>query len=162
MRLRAINKGEYGLVRALRIAALQDSPGSFGESASEAVARSESYWISMTQSLVDKHVMLVVEIDGKPQGSVYGLLEKDREGGGKVGNMWVNSAYRGQGLGSALLKAVIQWAYTKRLSTLRLWVPVEVPEAKALYSKAGFEFTNKTKLVECESPFHVREMLLQL
>lgn len=162
MRLRAINKGEHKLVRALRIAALQDSPGSFGESVSEVVARPASYWMSMAQSLVDKHVMFVVEIEGKPQGSVYGLCDKDHEDGGRVGGLWVNSAHRGQGLGSALLKAVIQWAYIKRLSKLRLWVPEKAPEAQALYSKAGFEFTHKIKLVECESPFHVREMLLQL
>lgn len=162
MKIRSVNRGEYGLVRELRIAALRDAPGSFAESANEVAARSESYWIALTESLVDKHVMFLVEVDDKPRGTVYGLIDKDREASGRVGGLWVDSAYRGRGLGRSLLNAVIQWARSKNFSAIRLWVPINFPAAKTLYLTAGFEFTDAVKTVECEMPFEVREMLLQL
>lgn len=60
-------------MRELRIAALRDSPESFAASAGDAAARPISYWIDLTESLVEKNVMFLIEIDDKPRGSVYGL-----------------------------------------------------------------------------------------
>ena len=39
MKIRSVNRGEYELVRELRIVALRDSPGSFAESADEVAVR---------------------------------------------------------------------------------------------------------------------------
>lgn len=162
MKIRSINREEYDLVRELRIAALHDAPGSFAESADEVSARPISYWIGQTESLVDPHIMFFIEVDGKPRGSVYGLVDTNHEASGRVGGLWVDSAYRGRGLGRALLDAVIQWARSKNFSTIRLWVPMEVSEAKALYLKAGFEFTDKVKRVECANLLQIQEMQRQL
>ena len=64
MKLRSVNREEYALVRELRIAALRDAPESFAESADEASARPISYWIEQTESLIDPHIMFLVEVDG--------------------------------------------------------------------------------------------------
>ncbi|MEM8642525.1 MAG: GNAT family N-acetyltransferase [Cyanobacteria bacterium P01_G01_bin.54] len=160
MKLRSVNREGHALVRELRIAALRDAPGSFAESADEASARPISYWIEQTQSLVDPHIMFLVEVDGKPRGTIYGLVDQQYKASSRVGGLWVDSAYRGQGLGHLLLNAVLQWTRSKNFGAIRLWVPIEVPAAKALYLKAGFEFTNKVKRVECETPLDIREMQL--
>ncbi|MBT9316204.1 GNAT family N-acetyltransferase [Leptothoe spongobia] len=162
MKIRSINREEHALVRELRIAALRDAPESFAESADEASARPISYWIEQTESLVDPHIMFLVEVDGKPRGTIYGLVDQQHKASGRVGGLWVDSAYRGQGIGYLLLNAVIQWARSKKFSTIRLWVPIEVPAAKALYLKSGFEFTNNVKHVESATPFDIREMQLLL
>ena len=138
MKIRNVSDADHRLVRDLRLAALRDSPGSFGESEREASQKTESYWRDLTHSLTSTHVMFVAEIDGEAHGSVYGLRDTVRSDGARVAGMWVESSHRRRGLGRALLRAVVQWARAQEFAALRLWVPENSPAACALYSGLGF------------------------
>ena len=162
MQIRTVKESEHALVRELRIAALNDAPESFAESAQAASARPEDYWIDLARSLTDEHVMFIAELDGKACGFVFGLRDVDNPNNGRVGGMWVASAYRGRGLGTALLAAVVQWGKTEEFSTVRLWVPASGVRAQSLYSKTGFVFNGQTKSVLGDTPFVVSEMELEL
>ena len=162
MQIRRIRDCEHDLVRELRIAALRDAPTSFAESVHDASGRPESYWVELTRSLADKHVMFLAEEGGEARGSVYGIRDQDNSNGGRVGGMWVDSQHRARGLGTALLEAVVQWAMLEGFSAIRLWVPPNSQEAKALYVKAGFVPTGDTKSVPGDLAFVVNEMVLNL
>jgi ribosomal protein S18 acetylase RimI-like enzyme len=78
----------------------------------------------------------VVAVDG---GQVIGMLhvEATRHGFGEVG-MCVDSAWRGRGVGSALMRAAISLAREQGLHKLSLEVFAHNTAAIALYHRCGF------------------------
>jgi ribosomal protein S18 acetylase RimI-like enzyme len=72
-------------------------------------------------------------------GQVVGMLhvEATRHGFGEVG-MCVDRAWRGRGVGSALMRAAISLARERRLHKLSLEVFAHNTAAIALYRKCGF------------------------
>lgn len=162
IQVRRVEPSEHPLVRALRLQALRDAPGSFAESASAASEHPERYWVALTRAVTGAQAMFVVEVDGQACGSVYGLRDDADPEGARVGGMWVASAARGEGHGRALLRAVLEWAAAQGCARVRLWVPADSPAACGLYSSAGFAFTGATKVIESAAAFTVREMRLEL
>ena len=162
MQIRTIKQSEHTLIRELRLAALQDAPDSFAESAQDVSLLPESYWIELARSLTSKHVMFIAELDGNECGSVYGIRDENDPYGARVGGMWVATTCRRRGVGTALLAAVIEWSKTEGLSTVRLWVPASGNHAQSLYSNNGFALTGETKSACHDGPFEIREMMLDL
>jgi RimJ/RimL family protein N-acetyltransferase len=72
-------------------------------------------------------------------GRIVGTLhvEVSRHGFGELG-MLVDRAWRGQGVGSALMRAAVDWARGQRLHKLCLEVFAHNTAAIALYRKCGF------------------------
>ncbi len=153
---------EHTLVRKLRLAALRDAPDAFGETLNDAMERPDEYWIELTDSLAKKHAMFTATVEGAVRGSVFGIRDDRNPNGGRLGGMWVDSAYRRRGLGLALLEAVVDWATSQGFDAVRLWVPVHSPRAKSLYLKASFKPTGITSVAESTSPFEIEEMILTL
>jgi len=143
MHLRRLASHEVDLHRDLRLRALRDAPDSFGDTLAEAAAQPQSYWEDLTRSVTepDRHVMFLACRGEAVLGSTYGLLDRGRTETGRVGGMWVDAAWRGRGVGRALLEAVFHWAREGGLKRLELWAPAHNPAAIALYSRAGFEAT---------------------
>lgn len=56
-----------------------------------------------------------------------------------VTNFYVRAEYRGKGIGSKLLSAVLDWSRSQNLHTVILW-PTE--RSKSFYSRHGFSITN--------------------
>ena len=75
---------------------------------------------------------------GPPVGGV-GLRAIDAPGTGEVRRLWVDPAWRGQGLGRALMAALEQEAADLGHTTLRLATGDRQPEAVALYESTGWE-----------------------
>ena len=143
MRVRTLASGEVELHRALRLRALRDAPDSFGETLSHAEAQPVSYWEEMTRHVTGPsgQIMALACEGDEVVGSVYGLLDRERADMGRVGGMWVDPAWRGRGIGQALLRAVFDWGRVRGLRRLGLWAPVHRPAAIAPYTKAGFRHT---------------------
>jgi len=64
---------------------------------------------------------------------------------GYVTNVYTRPAYRGQGIGSALLARVVQWAKDREMDALFVW-PSE--RAVSFYQRAGFRADNE--ILECQ------------
>lgn len=87
--------------------------------------------------------------DGEVVGSVH--VDRSRHGYGEV-NMAVARAWRGRGVGSALLVAAIEWAREQGLHKLSLGVFPHNAAAIALYRKHGFvEEGRRSKQIRRES-----------
>jgi GNAT superfamily N-acetyltransferase len=65
---------------------------------------------------------------------------------GYVTNFYVRPSHRNQGLGTVLLRRVVDWARARDLETLVVWPS---RRSRSLYSRAGF------------APGEVREMVLR-
>jgi GNAT superfamily N-acetyltransferase len=95
-------------------------------------------------------------------GSAYGLLDPDQREAGRVGGMWVTPAARRQGVGRALLQAVMAWARGRYLKRLGLWAPAHSPAAVALYRQAGFRETGQRKPLPTIPALQIIEMACEL
>jgi len=69
MQIRCIVEQDYKQVRELRLAALQDSPDSFADSLRVTQDKPTQYWMELTKSLCNEHVMFILEQDRKLVGS---------------------------------------------------------------------------------------------
>lgn len=64
---------------------------------------------------------------------------------GYVTNVYTRPTYRGQGIGSALLARVVQWARDRDIDALFVW-PSQ--QAVSFYERAGFRADNE--ILECQ------------
>lgn len=59
-------------------------------------------------------------------------------GAAALTSLWVDPNFRGRGLGSALIGAVVGWARERDLSEVVLWVTEGNQHAESLYLRNGF------------------------
>ena len=163
MQIRSLCSTEVSLHRALRLRALKDTPDAFAESFEEVAARPMSYWEALTQSVTasGQHVMFLASIDEEVYGCTYGLLDSKQDDAARVGGMWVDPSQRKRGLGGALLKAVVLWAYEQQRTHMGLWAPTNHPEAVALYRRAGFVETGDIKPFPNQPSLQIMAMTLK-
>jgi RimJ/RimL family protein N-acetyltransferase len=91
---------------------------------------------AMRDALLERRTVGWVALDGRAvigDLSVFELQLPEPELG-----MVVDAAYRGRGIGRALLDAAVAWARTNERPALRLRVFPENEPARALYRAAGF------------------------
>jgi GNAT superfamily N-acetyltransferase len=149
VKVRKLESHEISLHREIRLRAFRDAPDAFADTAAGAEARPQSYWEDLTRSVTQhgRHVMFLACEGTAVYGSVYGLRDPDSGDTVRVGGIWVDTAYRRQGTGKALLEAVTSWAREEGFSRLRLWAPVVAVGALALYRQAGFNDTGHRRTV---------------
>ena len=151
---------ETALHRDIRLRALRDAPDSFGEAAAEAERRPESYWEELTRTVTEpgRHVMFLA-CDGEAVlGSTYGLRDLRDGDAGRVGGTWVARPHRRQGIGKALLQAVVLWAKEQGFRRLRLWAPESSTAARSLYRQAGFDETGRRRALPANAALEIVEL----
>ena len=161
---RRLKPDEVELHRDLRLQALGDSPGSFGETLAEAAERPTTYWEGLTRSVTESggHVMFITFEGDAPIGSAYGLRDQERSDGGRVGGMWVRPESRRKGVGSTLLHAVVDWARACAFTRVALWAPDQNPAAMALYRRDGFRETGNRRSLATNETVYVVEMNVEI
>ena len=131
--IRALGADDWALTRALRLAALVDSPEAFGGTYAESVQRSAEQWREWPR---DGQVFAAV-VDGEPVGMGCGWRPPGASGTHLIG-MWIAPAARGTGLAPRLIDAVAQWARGNGSDALDLVVYETNPRAYRAYLKYGF------------------------
>ena len=137
--VRRIRAGEGELLSQLRLAALQDSPAAFASTHEREVGNGSERWeeLAATRAHGDLHATFLAFADGEAVGLVGGHRE---EIGGEVQlvSMWTRPDARGNGVGAALVAAVIVWAGG---DPVELWVTRGNDSAERLYERCGFVVT---------------------
>jgi GNAT superfamily N-acetyltransferase len=138
LRIRQLEPGERALLRAVRLAALKESPDQFAEQFAEAEQRSEEGWERYLQSVTQDGgaAAFLAEIDGPTVGMVLALHGAEARIG-RLGGLWVAPRARRLGVGTALASAVRGWATEHRKEVIRLWV-VPGTAGESLYRRLGF------------------------
>lgn len=95
------------------------------------------------------HLALMACIDGEAVGLVHAFirraLEKPLEA--CIQSMVVTSQARKQGIGQALMQAVVEWAREKDLPSISLHTQVDRDDALAFYTANGFEEVTQSRLL---------------
>jgi GNAT superfamily N-acetyltransferase len=139
--------------RAIRLASLQEAPYAFGSSYEAEVGASEDSW---RRRLSDR-TRFVAEVDGKVVGTV-GAGPGEFESAAALTALWVDPGFRGRGVGSALVDAVVEWAKGKGFNQVLLWVTEVNENAQRLYERCGFARTGRMIEVRPREPAVEYEM----
>ena len=132
-------ESDWELWRDLRIDALRDAPGAFGETLAQAQARDEDGWRAHWRH--DPPLpRFIATINGAPQGMCSIVLPEDHDFQPLIISMWTSPAARGRGLGRALLDACVTWCARTGRRRLRLGVVEDNEAATRLYLGYGFRF----------------------
>lgn len=123
----------------VRLAALKDSPESFGTTHAEASGWGQDEWAHQLKTLAT----FVAVVDGRDVGIVRGSRVDSPAQSAYLFSMWVAAEARGKGLGDALVDAVIEWARVQGLSSLFLDVREDNQNALSLYVRKGFRETGQ-------------------
>ena len=133
--IRQLVAGDEDGFRVLRLAGLRTDPEAFGSSLAEEEAWSTDRY---RRTLENNHVVGAFVQDRLVGTAGYYRLSGNTAHRGHVWGVVVDSAHRGQGIGTLLIEAVVRHA-SGHLAQLHLGVGCYNAAAIRLYQNAGFE-----------------------
>jgi len=146
--IRQIRSTEGAQLRSIRLQAIAESPSAFGSTLAETEALSSEDWDKRAagNATGDLAILYVAEDQGMWVGLAGGMRAPDAGAQSVVlFSMWVNPAYRRQGLGRELVRRVIEWSSMQGADCIELWVTQSNEAARELYTRCGFTASAETK-----------------
>lgn len=139
--VRETSMAEWRVLRDIRLEALRDAPDAFDSTYEEQEAFEEGHW-RRAISLGGTFLAYVPELHPtEPAGLVRGYQETP--GTVELMSMWVRPRARGDGVGEALVAAVVTWASARNAASVHLWVIETNEYARVLYERCGFSPTGE-------------------
>ena len=140
-----ITEGRLSQFKAIRLRALQDSPGAFGSTYAWEAQLTHSGWMERIGRWNNGRGIGYLAMDeGHPCGIAGCLLHDDELGGAQLISMWIAPTHRQLGVGRLLVEKVIAWARSRGALRLQLTVTGRNESAIRFYKRLGFAFTGKT------------------
>jgi RimJ/RimL family protein N-acetyltransferase len=143
--VRRIAPDQAQVLRAVRLAALADTPSAFGSTLARELDFDDSEWEQRalhSASGVRRCTFLAWHGDGRVVGVVGGYrLDPDGPSDVDLVSMWTDPSVRRAGVGRLLIDAVIDWARTSGAQRVELWVTRGNEPAQRLYESMGFTET---------------------
>ena len=138
LKITRLSPEEWAAYRALRLEALQSEPQAFHSTFSEYASRPSSYWRErLADSAESKNSWLLFARGDN--GALLGMVGAVVEGtGADVISMYVTSEARGQGIGRALLTALLDELKSRGVKKATLQVNRIQEAAVRLYRRCGF------------------------
>lgn len=152
--VRLVGEESAPLWREIRLRALQTDPAAFGSTYEREVAFTEEDWRARGGPDVATVLGLA---DGRPVAMGGAFVEA--QGWCHVVAMWVDPAWRGQGIGHRVLDRIVTWGRERALR-VHLDVEVDNDSARRLYAGYGFVATGETRPLREGSPLRVVRMVL--
>jgi GNAT superfamily N-acetyltransferase len=150
MKIRRICADEGLALRALRLAALADSPMAYGSTFAREDAYPEAVWHERAAAGAagGNVVTIVAEQDGRLVAMASGLGSGPETQDGSQPTMvgvFVERTARRQGVGVALIETIVGWARARGATRLTVWITADNEPAHALYRRCDFHLTGATK-----------------
>ena len=103
-----------------------------------------SYYDLKELTQADNAIVLLAEANSKVIGSGFGHIRESKPYLGHsyyayLGFMYTDPAYRGKGVNKAIVRALMDWSRSKKITELRLTVYNDNAPAIKAYEKAGFK-----------------------
>jgi|ERR1700730_2206751 RimJ/RimL family protein N-acetyltransferase len=136
--------GDEGMLRALRLQALADSPRAFSSTYERELARTTEDW----RRWLAPGVTFILKAGGEPCGLVAGSRDQHDFSVVHLMAMWVHPDVRGTGAADALVSPVKDWAAQVGATQVRLSVVESNHRARRCYERAGFRATGRRGVVE--------------
>ncbi len=134
IQIRRTTAADGEALRDIRLAALQNEPDAYGSTYNEAISFTDSQWSEMAAERV-----YFLAFDGpRPIGMASGGLFPPYPHAHWLYGMFVQPEFRGTGVATQLVDAVVTWAKSEGATTLGLHVTTSLPRPRAFYAKCGF------------------------
>jgi ribosomal protein S18 acetylase RimI-like enzyme len=143
--IRRITPDDGPDLRAVRLAALTDTPSAFGSTYDEEVGRSDDEWSDRARwaSAGVERITLLARQRDRTVGIAGGYREETGSTEVHLVSMWTAPEVRRSGLGRQLVRAVIDWALETGALSVGLWVTRGNGPAQLLYESMGFRETGE-------------------
>jgi GNAT superfamily N-acetyltransferase len=140
--IRRITADDVELYRRVRLAALADSPASFGSTHAAEAALPDEVWEERTVLAADGDDRATfLAFDGDECIGIVATFDDDLGADKQLISMWVAPTHRGTGIAELLVEAVLAWASASGARTVGLWVTRGDERAQRLYERLGFVVT---------------------
>jgi len=136
--IRRLTADDIDVLRKVRLDALRTDPDAFGGTLEREEGRPDEDWVWWVSS---RSAMFVAENAGEPVGLAGGIGDDEQPDRAVLVSMWVAPASRNQGIGRALVAAVVDWATASGKQQIDLFVIEGNAAAIALYERCGFALT---------------------
>ena len=140
IRIEPITTRNAEVFREVRLCALRESPGAFGSTYAREAAFGDDEWARRVERWSGEQGIGFVAMDGEQACGLIGALLED-SGRAQLVSMWTAPEYRGRGVGRLLVDAVIGWAASRGLHTVRLMVVEQNRTGLRFYEGLGFSLT---------------------
>jgi len=138
MLIRRLRPDEWAALRDLRLRALATDPDAFGGTLAEAEAHPDEVWQARANDPAAPILVAeAIHTDGLI-GMAILALAPDERAGASLYSMWVAPQAREQGVGAALVDAVVDRARAAGCPAIGLGVTTTNTAAIALYVRKGF------------------------
>eukprot|EP00008_Paramoeba_atlantica_P010072 CAMPEP_0201483700 /NCGR_PEP_ID=MMETSP0151_2-20130828/7903_1 /ASSEMBLY_ACC=CAM_ASM_000257 /TAXON_ID=200890 /ORGANISM="Paramoeba atlantica, Strain 621/1 / CCAP 1560/9" /LENGTH=175 /DNA_ID=CAMNT_0047866977 /DNA_START=25 /DNA_END=552 /DNA_ORIENTATION=- len=156
--IRRLKKGEAGLYKRVRLAALKEAPFAFGSTFEGALQKSEEAWIRQADEASegsDRAIFVVVDEEKKdffvgltalyrsPQTQEEEEEEGKKKKMGEILQVWVHPEYRGKKVAMDLMNHVFQWGKENHFRRIIANVSKTNLRAIGFYEKFGFQYTDE-------------------
>ncbi|HEY8736391.1 MAG TPA: GNAT family N-acetyltransferase [Candidatus Dormibacteraeota bacterium] len=144
--VRRLGPDQWRTYRGVRLRALRNAPTAFGSTLAGERGLTEREWRARLAS----RAQFVATVGSRTVGTAAGIQAEGE--GAELISMWVAPRFRGTGVGSQLVSAVLDWALAKGFHTVHLWVAAENLAAERRYARHGFTRTGATQPVTAGRP----------
>jgi ribosomal protein S18 acetylase RimI-like enzyme len=143
--VRRVRADEGPVLKAVRLAALVESPSAFGSSHAAEVDQPGEHWASRASlgASGELGVTYFAIVEESVIGIVSGYRPDPVGSSVELVSMWVSPAHRRAGIAADLVQAVVGWARETGATTVDLWVTRGNDAAVRLYEAAGFRLTGE-------------------
>jgi len=136
--VREFGPDDWKLFRDIRLRALADAPYAFGSTFDEERAQPELWWRERLARGPDVAGFSALETE-RWIGIARVFVGREEEPSvANLVSMWVDPAFRGRGVGRALVERVFEWAREHGATRVDLWVTETNEPAIRLYESCGF------------------------
>ena len=130
----------------VRLRALLDTPTAFSSTYAEESKLTDNDWLKRAAQWSSEKSVGYLAMDAYAScGIASGLLDQADAMRAHLLSMWVAPTHRRQGVGRALVEAVVSWACSQNVRTLLLLVTSNNDSAIEFYQRLGFSLTGKTE-----------------
>jgi ribosomal protein S18 acetylase RimI-like enzyme len=165
IQVRKLSAAEFDKFRDLRIKALTSDPSAFAEYYEKYDDETDAKWRKYLESSdAEKKSVLLFALDGdKAVGMVGAIFENNPkvEHVAKLFGVFVDSDYRGKGIGKMLLESILD-KVVERGGVLKIVLDVNPAQTEAvgLYHKFGFKTVGKlSKELKIDGEYHDLEIM---
>lgn len=144
-------------LKAVRLAALAESPEAFGSDYATEAEFSEDDWREWARDWAT----FIALHHRVPIGMAAGV-PTDKPDERKLIAAWVHPDHRGHGVAAALVEGVQRWARAERAVRLSLWVTQTNQPAVHLYRRLGFAPTGHNKPLPSDPRLTEDQLVLHL
>ncbi len=152
---------EWPLYKQIRLEALKEEPQAFGSRYEDNLLRPNSFWRSRLEEaqVGEKSWLLFARVDGRIAGIIGAYCEEENDVVDII-SVYVAKSARGQGVGAALMEAILAEVAKKSLfRKARLMVNADQAAALGMYRRFGFQVVGEETNVLGDGKQHMEYVM---